>query len=113
MEIPTDLKYTDNDEWIRIEGNTGTIGITDYAQDSLSDIVYVELPEEGDQFSLGDTFGVVESVKAAGDLFMPLSGEVVAVNEDLLDAPEIINNYEVIKKISMDEKMAFWRKIFT
>ena len=89
--IPDGLLYSKEDEWIRVEEGEGVVGITDYAQDSLSDIVYVELPEEGDQFSLGDTFGVVESVKAAGDLFMPLSGEVVAVNEDLMDAPEIIN----------------------
>lgn len=89
--IPDGLLYTKEDEWIRVEDGEGVVGITDYAQDSLSDIVYVELPEEGDQFSLGDTFGVVESVKAAADLFMPLSGEIVAVNEELMDAPEIIN----------------------
>lgn len=90
--IPTDLRYTKDDEWIRVDGDIGTVGITDYAQDALSDIVYVELPSEGDSFKEGDTFGVVESVKAASDLYMPVSGEVVAVNEDLPDAPETLNS---------------------
>jgi len=90
--IPTDLKYTKEDEWIRVDGDEATIGITDYAQDSLSDIVYLELPDVGDSFAMGDTFGVVESVKAAADLYMPLSGEVTAVNESLIDAPETVNS---------------------
>ena len=90
--IPEGLFYSEEDEWIRVENSEAVIGITDYAQDSLSDIVYVELPDVGDSFSSGDTFGVVESVKAAGDLFMPVGGEVSAVNEDLIDAPEIIND---------------------
>lgn len=90
--IPDDLLYTKDDEWVRVEGDEATIGITDYAQDALSDIVYVELPDEGDTFSAGDTFGVVESVKAASDLFMPVSGEIIAVNQDLPDAPEIVNS---------------------
>jgi glycine cleavage system H protein len=90
--IPTDLRYTKDDEWIRVDGDVGTIGITDYAQDALSDIVYVELPSAGEKFQEGDTFGVVESVKAASDLYIPLSGEVVAVNEDLPDAPETLNS---------------------
>ena len=90
--IPTDLKYTKEDEWIRVDGDEATIGITDYAQDSLSDIVYLELPDVGDSFKIGDTFGVVESVKAAADLYMPLSGEITAVNESLIDAPELIND---------------------
>ena len=89
--IPTDLKYTKEDEWIRVDGDEATVGITDYAQDSLSDIVYLELPDVGDSFAMGDTFGVVESVKAAADLYMPLSGEVTAVNEALIDAPETVN----------------------
>ena len=89
--IPADLKYTEDDEWVRIEGDTVTIGITDYAQDSLSDIVYLELPNEGDFFGVGETFGVVESVKAAADLLMAISGDVTAVNEDLIDTPELIN----------------------
>lgn len=89
--IPTDLRYTKDDEWIRVEGDEGVVGITDYAQDSLSDIVYVELPSEGESFQVGDTFGVVESVKAASDLYMPVSGEVIETNDDLPDTPETIN----------------------
>ncbi len=91
MNIPQDLLYTSDDEWIRIDGDTATIGVTDHAQDSLSDIVYLELPAAGDSFAAGETFGVVESVKAAADLYMPLAGEVVAVNEDLIDVPESVN----------------------
>ncbi len=90
--IPDDLLYTKEDEWIQVEGEEGTVGITDYAQDALSDIVYVELPDEGESFENGDTFGVVESVKAAADLYMPISGEIVGVNEDLPDAPEVVNS---------------------
>ena len=89
--IPEDLLYTKDDEWIRVDGDAGTIGITDYAQDSLSDVVFLELPDVGDSFAAGDTFGVVESVKAAADLHMPAGGEVTAVNEDLIDAPETVN----------------------
>ena len=90
--IPDDLLYTKEDEWIQVEGEEGTVGITDYAQDALSDIVYVELPDEGESFENGDTFGVVESVKAAADLYMPIAGEIVGVNEDLPDAPEVVNS---------------------
>ncbi len=90
-KIPADLKYTEDDEWVRVDGEIATIGITDYAQDSLSDIVYLELPNEGDFFGKGETFGVVESVKAAADLLMPVSGDVSAINEDLIDTPETIN----------------------
>jgi glycine cleavage system H protein len=89
--VPTDLRYTADDEWVKVEGDIVTIGITDHAQDALSDIVYLELPGEGDSFSIGETFGVVESVKAAADLLMPVSGEITAVNEDLIDTPEILN----------------------
>jgi glycine cleavage system H protein len=89
--IPTDLRYTADDEWVKVEGDIVTIGITDHAQDSLSDIVYLELPGEGDNFTIGETFGVVESVKAAADLLIPVSGEITAVNEDLIDTPEILN----------------------
>lgn len=93
MNIPSDLKYTENDEWIRVEGDIGTIGITDYAQEQLSDIVYVEiLVSEGETVSKGDSCATVESVKAASDVFMPVSGTVVAVNEDLADVPETINS---------------------
>lgn len=90
-QVPEELRYTKDDEWVKIEGDEATIGITDYAQDSLSDIVYLELPNVGDFFGTGETFGVVESVKAAADLFMPLSGDITAVNEDLIDTPELIN----------------------
>ena len=90
--IPDDLLYTKEDEWIQVKGEEGTVGITDYAQDALSDIVYVELPDEGESFENGDTFGVVESVKAAADLYMPVAGEIVGVNEDLPDAPEVVNS---------------------
>ena len=90
--IPTELKYTDNDEWVRVEGDIAIIGITDYAQDQLSDIVFVEyILDEGDSGSKGDACAAVESVKAAADVYLPLSGEVIAVNEDLADAPEMIN----------------------
>lgn len=92
MNIPADLKYTKDDEWVRVEGDTAVVGITDYAQDSLSDIVYLELPSAGDSFAKDETFGVVESVKAAADLLMPVGGEVTAVNDDLADTPETINS---------------------
>lgn len=93
MNIPNDLKYTKNDEWIRVEGDTGTIGITDYAQDQLSDIVYIEyLVDEGDTVAQGDACVSVESVKAAADVYMPVSGEIIAINEDLIDSPELVNN---------------------
>jgi len=92
MNIPADLKYTKEDEWVRGDGNTATIGVTDYAQDALSDIVYLELPAKGDTFSAGETFGVLESVKAAGDLYMPVGGTVIAINEELIDAPETVNS---------------------
>ncbi|NCF67619.1 MAG: glycine cleavage system protein GcvH [Chloroflexi bacterium] len=91
-KILPDLRYTKEDEWISVEGDEAAIGITDHAQDSLSDIVYLELPPEGDSFEMGDSFGVVESVKAAADLMMPVGGEVMAVNEDLMDEPEALND---------------------
>lgn len=90
-KIENDLLYTNDDEWIRVDGDEATIGVSDYAQDSLSDIVYLELPEVGESFAEGDAFGVVESVKAAADLYMPVSGEIVDVNEALLDEPEAVN----------------------
>jgi glycine cleavage system H protein len=91
MEFPSDLLYTKHDEWVRVEGDEVVIGITDYAQDQLSDVVYVELPEVGDSFDKGEPFGVVESVKAASDVFMPVTGEITAINEELEDSPEIVN----------------------
>ena len=92
-QIPADLKYTDNDEWVRVDGDTAITGITDYAQDQLSDIVFVEyLLDEGDQGSKGDTSATVESVKAAADVYLPVGGEIIAVNEELADSPELINS---------------------
>jgi glycine cleavage system H protein len=92
MNIPTDLKYTQNDEWIKVEGDAGTVGISDYAQEQLSDIVFVEIVvAEGDTVKKGDICASVESVKAAADVYMPVSGTIVAVNEALPDAPETIN----------------------
>ena len=91
MNIPADLRYTEYDEWARVEGEEVVTGITDFAQDQLSDIVYVELPEVGDRFDQSETYGVVESVKAASDVHMPVSGEVVTANTELEDAPEIVN----------------------
>lgn len=91
-KIEAGLLYTKEDEWIKVEGDEATVGVTDHAQDALSDIVYLELPDVGDSFGMGDTFGVVESVKAAADLYMPVSGEVTAVNEDLIDTPELVNS---------------------
>lgn len=89
MNIPSDLKYTKNDEWIRADG---TVGITDYAQDQLSDVVFVEIVvSEGDEVSQGDIIATIESVKAAADVYAPVGGKVVAVNENLDDNPEIVN----------------------
>jgi len=93
MNIPGELKYTENDEWIAVEGNIGTIGITDYAQDQLSDIVYVEIVlEQGESVDAGDICASVESVKAAADVYMPVSGTIMETNEALADAPETVNN---------------------
>jgi glycine cleavage system H protein len=91
LNIPEDLQYTKSHEWVRIEGDTATIGITDHAQDELGDVVFVELPEEGDTFDAGESFGTVESVKAVSDLYAPVGGEVVEVNSALENAPENIN----------------------
>ncbi len=93
MNIPANLKYTKNDEWVKVEDNIATIGITDYAQEQLSDVVFVEiLVSEEDNVSQGDSCATVESVKAAADVYMPVSGTIVATNEDLADTPEEINN---------------------
>jgi glycine cleavage system H protein len=91
LSVPEELQYTRSHEWVRTEGDTATIGITDHAQDELGDIVFVELPEEGATFEAGDSFGSVESVKAVSDLYTPVGGEVVEVNEALSDSPEKIN----------------------
>ncbi len=107
-ELPADLLYTKDHEWIRInDDGTAVVGITDYAQESLGDITFVEFPESGESFESGDTFGVVESVKAASDLYMPLSGEVVETNEDVDAAPELVNQEPYTKgwllKIKLSE----------
>jgi len=91
MAYPTDLKYTKEHEWIKVEGGNATIGITNYAQESLGDIVFVELPKPGAEITAGKTFGTVESVKAVSDLFAPATGTVTDVNGDLATAPEKIN----------------------
>jgi len=91
MAFPADLKYTKEHEWIKIDGTTGTIGITDYAQNSLGDIVFVELPKPGSEITAGKTFGTVESVKAVSDLYAPVSGTVTEINADLANAPEKVN----------------------
>lgn len=91
MSLDTHVRYLKSHEWARKEGDEIVIGITDYAQSTLSDIVYVELPEVGDTLKKGEQFGVVESVKAAADVYLPMSGEVVAVNDALEDTPEIVN----------------------
>jgi len=91
MAYPAGYKYTKEHEWISVEGTAGTIGITDYAQSSLGDIVFVDLPKVGDALEAGKIFGSVESVKAVSDLYSPVSGKVTAVNEELKDAPEKVN----------------------
>ena len=92
MNVPENLKYTKEHEWARIEGDIATIGITDYAQGELGDIVYLELPEVGSEVAKEESFGTVEAVKAVSDLYAPLSGEVVEVNDALQDAPETVNS---------------------
>ncbi len=91
-KVIPDLRYAKTDEWVRVEGDEAVIGISDYAQDALSDIVYVELPSVGDTFEAGKAFGVVESVKAASDILMPVDGEVVATNDATVDSPESLNS---------------------
>jgi glycine cleavage system H protein len=89
--VPEGLFYSKDHEWLRVEGETGTVGITDHAQHSLGDVVYVELPKSGETFAAHDTFGSVESVKAVSELFLPIGGEVTEVNESLTDEPEKVN----------------------
>ena len=85
------LKYSESHEWVKVEGNIAVIGVSDFAQKEMGDITYVDLPEEGDEVNAGEAFGALESVKAASDLFSPVSGTVVAVNEELADTPEKVN----------------------
>jgi glycine cleavage system H protein len=89
---PTDLKYTKDHEWIRVDGGTGTVGITDFAQKQLGDVVYVDLPEVGAAVTAGQTFGTIESVKAVSELYAPVSGEVTDVNRALAEKPEAVNS---------------------
>ena len=91
MTIPVELKYSRSHEWVREEDGVTVVGISDFAQDALGDVVFINLPQEGDECTAGDAFGDVESVKAVSDLVSPVTGTVCAVNEDLLDAPELLN----------------------
>ncbi len=88
---PSDLKYAKEHEWVRVDGDTATIGISDFAQDQLGEVVYVDLPSEGDEVTAGETFGEIESVKSVSELYAPVTGEVVEVNDSLSDTPEIVN----------------------
>lgn len=97
MNFPEELKYSKEHEWIKMEGNIATIGITEFAQDELGDIVYVETPKVGATVKQNDTFGVVESVKTVSDLFSPLSGEVTEVNEEVVGSPELINKSSYVE----------------
>jgi len=92
MEIPNDLHYTIEHEWIRLKNNRATIGITDFAQSQLGDVVFVELPAEGTELTKVNTFGVVESVKTVSDIYAPMTGKVVAINKDLESQPELVNS---------------------
>ncbi|MFO1518415.1 MAG: glycine cleavage system protein GcvH [bacterium] len=115
MNFPDDLKYTKEHEWVRVKGNIATVGITDWAQDQLGEIVFVELPEEGEEVEKDDTFGVVESTKSVNDLYVPVSGTVVESNDPLIDSPEMINEdcygegwmvkIEIADKAELDELM--------
>jgi glycine cleavage system H protein len=91
MELDLDCLYSEEHEWIRVEGDEGVVGISDYAQDALSDVVYVELPEVGDTFEKDEVFATVESVKAASDVYLPVGGEILEINEALEDEPELVN----------------------
>ncbi|MBN2634980.1 MAG: glycine cleavage system protein GcvH [Prolixibacteraceae bacterium] len=91
MNIPADLKYTQDHEWIRVDGKTAVVGVTDFAQGELGDVVFVEIETEGEELDKGETFGTVEAVKTVSDLFMPVGGKVLEVNEALADEPELVN----------------------
>jgi len=108
MQIPEDLKYTQDHEWIKVEGDVGIIGVTDFAQNELGDVVYLEIETEGEELSKGEVFGTIEAVKTVSDLFMPLSGKVLEVNPDLESEPELINQDPYGKgwmvKVSLDNQ---------
>ena len=91
LDLPNDLRYAENHEWARAEDGKVRVGISDYAQDQLGEIAFIELPKEGDAFQKGDPFGTVESVKAVSELYMPVGGEIVGVNKELYEAPELVN----------------------
>jgi len=91
FDVPDDLRYLDSHEWARVDDDTARIGISDFAQDELGDVVFVDLPDEGEAVTAGEDFGVVESIKAVSDIYAPLGGTVTAVNDDLTDRPELIN----------------------
>lgn len=114
MKVLEGLYYTKDHEWVKVEGNEGYIGLTDYAQDQLGDIVYVELPEVDDEFEKEEAFSAVESVKAASDVYMPVDGKILEVNEALLDEPALLNEdpyenwivkIEILDKSQLDELM--------
>lgn len=115
MKIVKDLYYSDDHEWVKVEGDEAYIGITDFAQDQLGDIVYVELPEIDDEIAKEEGFSAIESVKAASDVYMPVDGKVVEVNEELLDSPELLNTdafgnwiikVELTDKAQLDDLMS-------
>ena len=91
MNLPEDIKYSKEHEWIKVSGNIAIIGVSDYAQDQLGEVVFVELPDEGEEFEKGDAFGVIESVKSVNDIYAPISGRIVEVNDPVADSPEIVN----------------------
>lgn len=91
MNFPADLKYAKSDEWIRVEGDTAVVGVSDFAQSELSDVVYVDLPSVGDTLAAGQSFGSIESVKAASEVYLPVAGTITAVNDELKTKPELIN----------------------
>lgn len=90
--VPDDRKYTQEHEWVQVDGDVGTVGVTEFAAGELGDVVFVELPEPGNEFSQGETVGTIESVKAVADLYLPVSGEVVEINEAVVDSPELLNS---------------------
>lgn len=92
MNIPEDLRYSKEHEWVRVQGNAATVGITDYAQDKLGEVVFVELPEEGEEAVKDEPFGSIESVKSVNDVFAPVSGRVTEINDPLVDSPELVND---------------------
>jgi glycine cleavage system H protein len=111
MNVPSNLRYTSDHEWVKLEGDIATVGVTDYAQGELGDVVYVEIETQGEKLSKGEVFGTVEAVKTVSDLFMPLSGEVVEVNDAIENEPESINNDPYEKgwmiKIKVDDPAEF------